>query len=59
MRVEREPVAFSVKDDLLAAEIHDAVWTGDEDFQEHGDFQQPDDRASHTEATRPSCDAAS
>jgi hypothetical protein len=33
MRDERETVARSVEDDLLAAEIRDAVWMGDDDCE--------------------------
>jgi len=34
MRDEREPVAFAANDDLLAAELRDAVWTGEDDSPE-------------------------
>lgn len=51
MRDEREPTPFSVQDDLLA-EIHDAVWMGD-------DEQEPsfDEGVSRAAATPPPSDA--
>lgn len=33
MRIDRDPVALKVEDDVLAAEIHDAVWLGEEESE--------------------------
>jgi hypothetical protein len=56
MRDERETVALSVEDELLAAEIHDAVWMGDDESEtvqrDAPGVAKPEERAPRSRTPR-------